>query len=229
MRNNIVASCSDVGIYLNRAADTKLLFNTLVETSGIDFRFATSSGIAHGNLLSGAIRNREGAAHTAASNLASIPTDSFAAWYADAAHGDLRIVGDVTELIGKATAHADVSDDYCVRERPAAPTYGALEHAHGDCATVPPPGPTDPGSGGGGGAAGAGGAAGGAGGTGGAGGEAGTDGDGGTAGAGDLPRGGKARRGDGGCSTSGGADTPFTLALAIALCAGSLRRRNGGR
>ena len=219
MRNNVVAGCSDVGIYLNRAAETQLLFNTLIETAGIDFRFATSTGLAQGNLLSGRIRDRDGASHTEVSNLASVSAEQFASWYEAPARGDLRIRGDVTALIGAADAHRDAPSDYCVRARPAAPTVGALEHALGSCATVPPPGPVEPGNGGSGGGGGGGhaGDVAGAGG-GGAGGMGGS-------GAVDDPPARRRKSGDGGCAASGGAPGVCTLLPLLALR--NRRRRRG--
>src|SRR6185436_18347654 len=59
MRNNVIVNCSDVGVYLNQAKGTKLLFNTLIATTGIDFRFAQSSGEARGNVVSGPFRTRD--------------------------------------------------------------------------------------------------------------------------------------------------------------------------
>jgi hypothetical protein len=61
VRANLIAACSDVGIYLNSAADSRVDDNTLVDTSGIDVRFATSSARLDGNLVDGAIRSRDGA------------------------------------------------------------------------------------------------------------------------------------------------------------------------
>ena len=60
LRANLVVGCSDVGIYLNRAADTRIEDNTLVDTAGIDVRFATSSARIDGNLVDGPIRSRDG-------------------------------------------------------------------------------------------------------------------------------------------------------------------------
>jgi hypothetical protein len=60
MRANLVASCSDVGIYVNAAANSKLVDNTLVDTAGIDVRFPESSAEVEGNLVDGAIRSRNG-------------------------------------------------------------------------------------------------------------------------------------------------------------------------
>jgi parallel beta-helix repeat protein len=59
LRANLVASCSDDGIYLNSAARSKLLHNTLVDTGGITVRFATSSADIDGNLVDGVIRSRD--------------------------------------------------------------------------------------------------------------------------------------------------------------------------
>lgn len=141
MRNNIIASCSDVGIYLNKAKNTKLLFNTLVATSGIDFRFASSTGSAVGNVLDGKIRARDTGTFTGTDNLESVTT--FAQMYQAPLVGDLRRLGDLSSLLGKATARADVPNDYCARTRGAAYDLGALQASLGDCATIPPTVGTD--------------------------------------------------------------------------------------
>ena len=39
MRNNLIVNCpADVGVYVNAGADTKILNNTLYNTTGIDMR-----------------------------------------------------------------------------------------------------------------------------------------------------------------------------------------------
>jgi MYXO-CTERM domain-containing protein len=150
MRNNIVAHCSDVGVYLNRSKNTKLLNNTLVDTAGIDFRFDTSSGVADGNVLAGKIRDRDGATHTEGTNLVEVA--SFADWYQAPGVGDLRKKGDLSSLLGKAGPSADVPDDYCARARSGMRDLGALQASLGDCDTTTPP--LSGGQGGSGGAAG---------------------------------------------------------------------------
>jgi len=146
MRNNIIASCSDVGIYLNRAKNTKLLHNTLIATSGIDFRFATTTGEARANVLTGSIRMRDGGTFTGVDNLQSIPESEFVAMYLDPLKGDLRKKGDLAKLIDKATA-TRVTDDYCARTRTGTHDLGALEHSRGDCVTsFPPSGGMTPGT-----------------------------------------------------------------------------------
>jgi len=60
LRANLIAACSDVGIYLNSASDSRVIDNTLVDTTGVDVRFATSSAQLDGNLVDGPIRSRNG-------------------------------------------------------------------------------------------------------------------------------------------------------------------------
>lgn len=146
MRNNIIVNCSDVGIYLNKAKDTKLLFNTLIATTGIDFRYASSTGEAHGNVLSGKIRTRDGATFTRGTNLSDVT--SFDSWYVAPLLGDLTKKGDLSALLQKVDPRGDVTDDYCERTRSnAKQDLGALEHTLGDCDTTLPPsnpgGPVD--------------------------------------------------------------------------------------
>lgn len=140
IRNNIVVNCSDVGVYLNRSADTRVIFNTLIATTGIDFRFDTTSGEAIGNVLGGNIRDRNGAVSVRGENLTSVSDATFTSWYAAPLAGDLRVTGDVSMLLGVGSPRFDVVDDYCARERPFTPTtIGALEHSLGDCDTTRPP------------------------------------------------------------------------------------------
>jgi len=61
LRANLIVACSDVGIYLNSAAASVVNDNTLIDTSGIDVRFASSSANVDGNLVDGGIRTRNGA------------------------------------------------------------------------------------------------------------------------------------------------------------------------
>lgn len=69
IRGNLIASCSDDGIYLNRAAATKILHNTLIDTAGIAVRFPTTSADVEGNLVDGQIRVRNGALLRATDNI----------------------------------------------------------------------------------------------------------------------------------------------------------------
>ncbi|HEY0060988.1 MAG TPA: right-handed parallel beta-helix repeat-containing protein [Telluria sp.] len=62
IRANLIAACSDDGIYLNSAAASKVTHNTLLDTGGIQVRFPASSADIEGNLIDGAIRARNGGA-----------------------------------------------------------------------------------------------------------------------------------------------------------------------
>jgi hypothetical protein len=147
MRNNVLLACSDVGIYVNRGANTKLLHNTLVATAGIDFRFPTTTGEAHGNLLMGKIRARDGGTFADTSNVAEQPLELFTALYADPLALDFHVVGDPSALAIGPT-RTDLLDDYCARDRPATSlALGALEHSAGDCEVLPPPEPQGEGGG----------------------------------------------------------------------------------
>ncbi|WP_368669001.1 chondroitinase-B domain-containing protein, partial [Corallococcus sp. CA053C] len=148
IRNNIVANCSDVAVYLNRATNTRVLFNTFVGTTGVDYRFDTSTGEAHGNVLSSAIRVRESGTFTAGTNQMNVATATFAAWYVAPLKGDLTLKGDVSSLVGAGARNALVPDDFCGRPRPSSGAYtlGALEHSLGNCTAGT--GGTDAGTGG---------------------------------------------------------------------------------
>ena len=52
--SNLIAACSDDGIYLNRAAASLITHNTLIDTGGITARFGESSADVEGNLVDGA-------------------------------------------------------------------------------------------------------------------------------------------------------------------------------
>ncbi|MCP3063726.1 right-handed parallel beta-helix repeat-containing protein [Myxococcus sp. K38C18041901] len=138
IRNNIVANCSDVAVYLNRAARTQVLFNTFIGTTGVDFRFASSTGEAHGNVLSSVIRSRDSGSFTAGTNLTNVATGTWTSWYVAPVKGDLTLKGPVTQLVGAAAPRTSVTDDFCQRPRPTSGSYtlGALEHSLGNCAPV---------------------------------------------------------------------------------------------
>jgi hypothetical protein len=60
LRANLIAGCSDVGIYLNSAANTQVLDNTLLDTAGVQVRFPTSGATLEGNLVDGPLRTDDG-------------------------------------------------------------------------------------------------------------------------------------------------------------------------
>jgi len=61
LQSNIIMNCSeDVGIYLNKASEAKIVDNTFYNSYGIDVRFPVSSAHVSGNILSGGARTRNG-------------------------------------------------------------------------------------------------------------------------------------------------------------------------
>jgi hypothetical protein len=129
MRANLVAACSDAGIYLNSAAASTIADNTLVDTGGVDVRFPETSAALDGNLVDGAIRSRNGGVLRLGDNLAAPIAYAYAGYHpvrrllrapqqADYGwHGDAPRRG--------ATGAA--GPDLCGSARPANPAYGAFE------------------------------------------------------------------------------------------------------
>jgi parallel beta-helix repeat protein len=131
IRNNLIAGCSDVGIYLNSAARSSVVHNTLVDTIGIDARFPTTSAEVEGNLVDGTIRSRNDGVLHARDNLSAAPLYAYIgvhpqrtlyaaplaldfAWRGDAPR---RKVDDVGRL----------GPDLCGRTRTSAAAYGAFD------------------------------------------------------------------------------------------------------
>ncbi|MFL6675139.1 MAG: right-handed parallel beta-helix repeat-containing protein [Massilia sp.] len=69
MRANLIASCSDAGIYVNSGAASRIVDNTVIDTAGVQVRFPESSAELGGNIVDGAIASRNGAQLRLADNL----------------------------------------------------------------------------------------------------------------------------------------------------------------
>jgi hypothetical protein len=135
MRNNIIVNCpADVGIYLNKAASARIFNNTLYNTTGIDVRFTGSTVDLRNNLLSGAIRNRDGGTSTKAANKEGITLLQWTAWFLNPAGASFAL-RDGSQLVNLGQALAAVTDDYCGKARDAAPDLGAVEYGGAICDT----------------------------------------------------------------------------------------------
>lgn len=110
MRNNVVANCSDVGIYLNRSADTRIYNNLLYATNGLDVRYPVSSADIRNNILSGRLRSRDGGVSSASANIGQ-PPELMAP-----ERGDFR-PGPSALVRGRGVALAEVTDDFCGHPR----------------------------------------------------------------------------------------------------------------
>lgn len=128
VRDNLVASCSDVGIYLNSASNSSVEHNTLLDTTGIDVRFAASSATVDGNLVDGPVRSRDGGVlrmqdnRTTALGWSYVGRHPVRGLFRDWEGGDL---GWKDEAPRKDGAFDRL--DLCGQRRAAAPAYGAFE------------------------------------------------------------------------------------------------------
>jgi hypothetical protein len=143
LRANLVVGCSDAGIYLNGASASKIVDNTLVDTTGIDVRYPASSAQLDGNLVDGPIRAREGGILHLGDNratplwriyLGSHPVRSL---FRAAASGDFSWRDGAPPR-----AEADDVDrpadapDLCGKRRATPAVYGAFA-SFSDCLTAP--------------------------------------------------------------------------------------------
>jgi len=129
MRNNLIVHCpEDVGIYLNEGFDTLVEHNTLITNTGIDVRFAASTATVRNNLVSGAIRERDGGSATPIANLANLSLATYEAWFVDPAGLDLTLL-DGSTFVDQGVASTPGARDFCGRRRDGAtPDLGAIEY-----------------------------------------------------------------------------------------------------
>jgi len=126
LRDNLVAACSDVGIYLNSAAQSSVVHNSVIDTAGIDVRYPGSSADLEGNLVDGPIRSRNGGIVRERDNL------SAASFYAYLGYHPVRALYAVPQLEWHAAparreTGGGAGPDLCGQPRPARPAYGAFE------------------------------------------------------------------------------------------------------
>jgi hypothetical protein len=128
MRANLVAACSDAGIYVNSGAGSRIVDNTVLDTGGVQVRFPESSADVDGNLVDGAIRARNGGQLRLGDNL-----ETAIGWLYFGRH-PLRRLYAAPEAFDfgwrdapprRAVQRSSV--DLCGVARKAAPTYGAFE------------------------------------------------------------------------------------------------------
>jgi hypothetical protein len=137
MRSNLIAGCSDVGIYLNNAAQSKLVHNSVIDTAGVDVRVAGSSADLEGNLVDGAIRSRNGGIVRGRDNLSAASFNAYLGYhpvrslYAPSAFG-------WSGEPERRQASPGLPLDLCGQARGAAPAYGAFED-FAPCAAVAAP------------------------------------------------------------------------------------------
>lgn len=129
IESNLIASCSDDGIYVNRSAGSRIFHNTLVDTGGIVVRFPESSADIEGNLVDGNIRSRD---EGIVRKLDNAETSLTSTYFGMHPIRDLYTSrnGQYFDWQGepprrKATSRAPL--DLCGETRPIEATYGAFE------------------------------------------------------------------------------------------------------
>jgi hypothetical protein len=133
IRDNLVAFCSDDGIYVNRSARSVIDHNTLLDTAGIDVRFVESSARVTRNIVDGVIRERDGGTLRAADNDTAFLPGLFAGL-----HPQRGLYRDPATLdLAWRTAPASVAEtepgaDLCGHRRGGEALPGAFED-YADC------------------------------------------------------------------------------------------------
>ncbi len=128
LRANLIAYCSDDGIYVNRAASSKLIHNTLIDTAGITVRFPQSSADVQGNVVDGPIRNLDDALLRAEDNQHTSLFHLYLGMhpergrYLDASSLNLAWTGKPPRRQVQ-----DAVPDLCQAARPQQPVYGAFD------------------------------------------------------------------------------------------------------
>ncbi|QED26666.1 hypothetical protein FRD01_05280 [Microvenator marinus] len=127
LQNNIIANCSDVGIYINKGAGTSILNNTLVDTSGIDIRFDSSTAIIANNFVDGRVRERDsGTISDSSNNIVEIDPGQY---FQDAPNLNFGLLS--AEEVVDQGRDENVTHDFCGRARTAPLDIGALEYSLG--------------------------------------------------------------------------------------------------
>jgi hypothetical protein len=139
LSNNLIMACSDDGVYLNSAARSRIVHNTLLDTGGISVRFPASSATLEANLIDGAARSRDGGVLHAQHNASTATALLYLGWHPvrslfrasgqyDFSWADApQRMGGLSGLSGLNSTSDAPARDLCGQVRPAAPYYGAFE------------------------------------------------------------------------------------------------------
>lgn len=118
LRSNIIMNCpNDVGVYLNKSAGTLIHNNLIINTRGVDVRFAESDAVIVNNVIDGRVLARDGGSFSADRNImdaldALLLRKSSADLYADPARGDFRL-RDLDRILGKGLSLENAGADLC--------------------------------------------------------------------------------------------------------------------
>lgn len=121
--NNIIAHCNDMGIDINRSAQSFVAHNTLINTGGIDVRGDKASAVLFGNLYEGIARARKGG-----SLREQFPEHRSLTKVFDSPDALILSFKTTPERIPR---HKHVVDDFCRKPRAEGTLPGAIEDNSG--------------------------------------------------------------------------------------------------
>src|SRR3546814_20522345 len=124
---------NDVGIYLNKSKGTLIHNNALINTRGIDVRFAGTSALIVNNVIDGRILARSGGQYSQSNNIVDPLAAAFLDQvsqeiYADPGKGDLRL-NELDRVLGKGLRIEDPRIAIC--GQPYDPTAKSEERREG--------------------------------------------------------------------------------------------------
>ncbi|MEO7760691.1 MAG: right-handed parallel beta-helix repeat-containing protein [Casimicrobiaceae bacterium] len=126
--SNLIQSCSDDGIDVNRSSESRIVHNTLIDTAGISVRAAESSAVVEGNLVDGAIKIRDTGSVRAVDNLTTgiahlyFGQHPIRGFFVNAVGMDYRW----TKTVPAGLALNAVPPDLCAEVQPRRPVFGAF-------------------------------------------------------------------------------------------------------
>jgi parallel beta-helix repeat protein len=134
LESNLIASCSDEGIYVNRGAGSRIIHNTVIDTAGVTIRYSESSADLEGNLVDASIRSRDDGIARKLDNVETPMVKIYTGLhpvrdlFQTAPYGSFLWASEPP----RRGATDKLPLDMCGRTRPAAPAYGAFEQFR-DC------------------------------------------------------------------------------------------------
>ena len=141
IESNLIVSCSNDGIYINRSVNSIIRHNTLIDTGPITVRFPESTASIKENIVDSSIESRNGGILHASNNRQTSMTYLYLGL-----HPVRRLFTDVktfdfTWVSAPPRSKTDSLDipDLCSGERPSKPIYGAFED-FSKCKLLPNPG-----------------------------------------------------------------------------------------
>lgn len=139
IRNNVVMYCKDAGIYLNKAADTKIYHNLLYRTMGIDVRYPVSSAEIQNNILTSRVADRDGGQSRLSNNIIlekrMFGSQDLSEYFKNSQKADFSIKQG-TNIVNKGRVLPGIFEDICGNARDGQPDIGPFEYSQNQVCTL---------------------------------------------------------------------------------------------